>query len=344
MTWEAKILIALSLLILLSVLPMYDLIHRPNSPHPSMRLGKVEIERGELLGCIADKLQTALLIDSGIRFIWACRILGVEHDFPAGTFTIPFGLSNRELVERMLFRGTNTANVTISEGFTAARIAGELQDRLGVDSAAFMAAVYDSNLIRRQGVEAGSLEGYLFPDTYNFYLGADPLELISKMTAQFHRVFNDTLKSRAFQLGFSVNQIITLASIIEGEIIFSSEARLVSAVYHNRLNRGMRLQADPTIQYIIEDSPRRLKYSDLRIKSPYNTYLNKGLPPGPIGNPGKRAIIAALYPAEVPYLYFVAKGDGYHNFNVTVEEHYADKRKFNQYRRKIARQKRLARQ
>lgn len=344
MTIESKILIVLCLMALLVVFPLYDLLHRPNTPNVSIRLGRVEIERGELLTCIAHKLDSAGLVDSAFRFVWACRILGVEHDFPAGIFTIPYGLSNRELVERMLFRGMNTENVTIADGWTAAQIALEMQRKLGVAPEAFMSAVQDTNFIRKLGIEANSLEGYLYPETYNFYLGADPYEAISKMVAQFHSVFSDSLKYRAFEKGFSVNQIVTLASIIEGEIIFSSEARLVSAVYHNRLRRGMRLQADPTIQYIIGDGPRRLKYSDLKIDSPYNTYLNSGLPPGPVGNPGRRALIAALYPADVPYLYFVAKGDGYHNFNVTMEEHLTDKRKFDEYRRKVMKQKRLATQ
>ena len=124
----------------------------------------------------------------------------------------------------------------------------------------------------------------------------------------------------------------------EGEAIYDKERAIISGVYHNRLNIGMRLQADPTIQYIINDSPRRLLNKDLKIKSPYNTYLNKGLPPGPINNPGIESIKAALYPAKTDYIYFVARGDGYHTFSRTKEEHNIAKKKFQKIRRELKRQ------
>jgi len=319
---------------------MYSLVNRPNSiPVNSGFLSKIWIEQGDNLRKISQKLYEAGLIDSQNRFIWACRLMMVETEIPAGIFTMPYGLSNRELVIRMIFNSANTGNVTIREGWTAARIASVLQKEIGVDSADFMRVVNDSSFVSQMGIEAPSLEGYLYPETYNFYLGMSSENVAQRMVLEFKKVFTDDYKNRAFEMGYTVNEIVTLASIIEGEIIFSSEAPLVSGVYHNRLKIGMRLQADPTIQYIIPDGPRRLRYSDLRIDSPYNTYRNKGLPPGPIGNPGKRAIKAALYPAESPYLYFVAKGDGYHHFNVTVEDHLSDKREFNKYRRMVQKMK-----
>ena len=131
------------------------------------------------------------------------------------------------------------------------------------------------------------------------------------------------------------HQILTLASIIEGEAIYDSERPIISAVYHNRLKRGMKLQADPTVQYIIKDGPRRLLNKDLRIKSPYNTYLYEGLPPGPINSPGFKSLNAALYPDENDYLYFVAKGDGYHTFSKNEKEHERAKRAFQRVRKKV---------
>ncbi|NQS96952.1 MAG: endolytic transglycosylase MltG [candidate division Zixibacteria bacterium] len=329
-----KLLIALSILALLIVLPLHSIVHSPNLSPASAHFGKVEIIAGDNLVKIAEKLEAARLVDNANKFIWACRVMRVEKMIPAGIFTIPFGLSNYEIVQRMLFHGMNTANVTFREGWSAGRIAGALQKKLGVDSTAFMNAVNDTVFTRGLGIEAPSLEGYLFPETYNLYLGADPYDVAKKMVGLFREKFTDSLKYRAFELGFSVNDILTLASIVEGEIIYTSEAPIVAGVYHNRLKRGMRLQADPTIQYIIPDGPRRLLLKDLKTESPYNTYLNKGLPPGPIGNPGMRAILGALYPKDIPYLYFVAKGDGYHYFNTTIEGHLADKRKFNRYRRR----------
>jgi UPF0755 protein len=140
-------------------------------------------------------------------------------------------------------------------------------------------------------------------------------------------------------MGMTETEVLTLASIIEGEAIYDRERSIISGVYHNRLQMGMRLQADPTIQYIIEGSPRRLLNKDLQIKSPYNTYLNDGLPPGPINNPGIESIRAALNPAETNYLYFVAKGDGYHTFSKTKAEHNKAKRQFQKVRREAKRKK-----
>ncbi|MBC8278180.1 MAG: endolytic transglycosylase MltG [FCB group bacterium] len=339
MLFKYKILILLSLLIIAAVFPLYNIVYKPNLLSSEGHFGKIVIDPGDTLIKIAGGLENAGLVDDAGRFIWAAKIMRVETRIPAGIFTIPFGLSNRDLILRMMFSGTNTENVTIKEGWAAKKIAMVLQKECDIDSAGFMNAVLDSVFTHELGIEAPTLEGYLYPNTYNLYLGMNPYETARKMVTEFKSIFADSLKSRAFDIGFSVNEIITLASIIEGEIIYSSEAPVVSAVYHNRLKKGMRLQADPTIQYIIPDGPRRVLYRDLKIDSPYNTYRIKGLPPGPIGNPGKRAIFAALYPKKVPYIYFVARGDGYHNFNTTIEGHLADKRKFDNYRRKIARQK-----
>ena len=141
--------------------------------------------------------------------------------------------------------------------------------------------------------------------------------------------------SQARVMQMSEQDVVTLASIIEGEAVYDAERSVISAVYHNRLKKGMKLQADPTVQYIIDDGPRRLLHKDLEIDSPYNTYLYKGLPPGPINSPGSKSLYAALYPADNRYLYFVAKGDGYHTFSNTEREHKRAKRAFQKIRRKV---------
>jgi len=140
----------------------------------------------------------------------------------------------------------------------------------------------------------------------------------------------------------NIHQILTLASIIEGEAIFDEEREIISSVYHNRLNRRIKLQADPTIQYILDGPPRRLLYKDLEIDSPYNTYKYYGLPPGPISNPGKKSILAAIYPAATKYIYFVAKGDGRHVFSTNASDHQKAKAQFDRIRREVNRQKRLS--
>ena len=159
------------------------------------------------------------------------------------------------------------------------------------------------------------------------------------MVKEYHNCVTDSLHARAQELGFNIKEMITLASIIEGEALYNSERPVISGVYHNRLKKGMKLQADPTIQYIINDGPRRLLNKDLKIESPYNTYLNKGLPPGPINNPGKESILAALYPMKNDYLFFVARGDGYHEFSKTEQEHNKAKRKFKANRNRNFRKK-----
>jgi len=143
------------------------------------------------------------------------------------------------------------------------------------------------------------------------------------------------------KLGLSKHEVTTLASIIEGEAIYDIERPKISAVYHNRLNINMKLQADPTIQYIISDGPRRLLNKDLRIESPYNTYLHKGLPPGPINSPGKESLKAALFPEVNDFIYFVATGDGYHTFSTNERDHNMAKKKLQKLRRKIRKKRKI---
>ena len=159
------------------------------------------------------------------------------------------------------------------------------------------------------------------------------------MIEEYKKNVTDDLRQEMVDKKITETEVLILASIIEGEAIYDQERSIISGVYHNRLRMGMRLQADPTIQYIVEGAPRRLLNKDLKIESPYNTYLHYGLPPGPINNPGIESIRAALNPAETDYLYFVAKGDGYHTFSKTKEEHNKAKRQFQKVRREARRKK-----
>jgi UPF0755 protein len=190
------------------------------------------------------------------------------------------------------------------------------------------------------GVQANSLEGYLYPDTYFFTYGVQAPEVLRTLVGHFWKVYNDSLKARTEELGWTVHQVVTLASIVEGEARVDSERALISAVYHNRLKRGMLLQASPTVQFLLPDGPRRLLKRDLEIDSPYNTYRYPGLPPGPINNPGRKSLLAALWPAPVRYLYFVANGDGTHTFSYTLAQHLRAKRKLDRIRREYYRNRR----
>src|SRR5213083_2754990 len=184
-------------------------------------------------------------------------------------------------------------------------------------------AATDRRFLDANGIEGPSVEGYLFPDTYQFVRGMTPEELLGKMVQRMRAKLTPEIHGRARERGLSAHQLLTLASIIEREAIVKDEQRLISAVFWNRLKIGMPLQADPTVQYAVAKERRALSRADLVIDHPYNTYVHAGLPPGPIASPGLEAIHAALDPAPVKYLYFVARDDRRHHFSTTVDEHNA---------------------
>ncbi|TAL25692.1 MAG: endolytic transglycosylase MltG, partial [Nitrospirae bacterium] len=189
------------------------------------------------------------------------------------------------------------------------------------DKETFIKFSRDEDFLQTYNINAPSLEGYLFPDTYKLPKGIEPENALGMMVNGMREKYTDKLRQRAKELGFTENQVLTLASIIEKEAIINSERPLISAVYHNRLKKRMLLQADPTAIYGIKSSKEKITMSDLKRKTPYNTYVIAGLPPGPIASPGLKSIEAALYPADAPYLYFVSNNDGTHQFSVTPEEH-----------------------
>jgi UPF0755 protein len=312
--------------------------HILRTPNPDNGGGDVaiEISRGMSLGEIAALLESERLLSRRQDFKWAAYLVGAEKKLQPGRYLLPRGATNAELLRLLLRPGLNTITITIPEGLTCRQIAGIFQRALRLDSARFEQLTEDSAFAAELEVPASRLEGYLFPDTYEFYFNDGATAVLRRMVGHFFQVFNDALQQRARDAGLTLHQAVTLASIIQGEIMVADEAPLVSAVYHNRLKRRIPLAADPTIQYIIPDGPRRLLTKDLELDSPYNTYKHAGLPPGPINNPGRAALEAAVNPAEVDYLYFVAVGDGSHSFNSTLEAHNRAKAKFQQVRKQIA--------
>lgn len=280
------------------------------------------------------------LIRSEWRVRWTAKLMGWRGELKAGKYEIAPGTSSYALLKKLVDGDVTTDMVTIPEGLTSRQIAAILQRPIEIDSTEFMRLVNDSSFARQLGVAADRLEGFLYPDTYALHWGMPTRAVIRLMVNEFKERFDAALRERAGALGLSVLEAVTLASIIEGEAMVDSERVIISAVYHNRLQRGMRLQADPTIQYIIEDGPRRLLKRDLEIDSPYNTYKYPGLPPGPINNPGVASLEAAVTPADVDYLYFVATGDGSHTFSRTWQEHLKAKARFDAYRHQVERKKR----
>ena len=247
--------------------------------------------------------------------------------------------TNFDIIDQLVYGTPEVKKVRILEGWNINQIAAHLSKMMDFDSSEVIGIANNPKFLSKNGIEASSLEGYLFPDTYFFFEGDTPKSVLSHLVSKYKEFWNQTYRNRAAKLNMNENQVVTLASIIEGEAIYNSERGKISGVYHNRMKIGMKLQADPTIQYIIPDGPRRLLNRDLRIESPYNTYLNYGLPPGPINSPGKNSLVAALYPEENDFLFFVATGDGYHTFTTNENDHNKAKRKLQKLRRQLKKKK-----
>ena len=258
---------------------------------------------------------------------------GLASKIPTGKFLIEGKISDAILIDLIFNKGPIKLKLTIPEGLRSKNLFQNINTLLNTDYD-FNKYFNSTEILEEYGLNASSLEGYLFPDTYYLYHDSLPNEIINILLTEFWKQFDENLQNRANQLGFSVHEVVTLASIIEGEAMLDSERRTISSVYHNRLKINMKLQADPTIQYIIPGPPKTLSNRDLRIKSDYNTYQNYGLPPGPINNPGIESIKAALYPEDTNFLFFVAQGDGSHAFTTNEKDHEEAKRIYKINKRK----------
>jgi len=280
------------------------------------------VSNGERFDEIVDSLEAQGIIRNRAMFEFVAMLFGGTSSLKVGKYIFESGASNAHIFQTLRSgEGNQLIHVTVLEGTFARTQARIFARAVGVDSSRFIEQVYDSSFARSLGVEASSLEGYLLPETYAFTWQQDERQIIRALFGEFEDFFADSLHQRADEMGMTVHEVVTLASIVEGEAILNEERPIISGVYHNRLRRGMRLEADPTIQFILPDGPRRLLYADLEVDNPYNTYRYRGLPPGPVNNPGKASIIAALYPAQHDYLYFVANGKGGHWFSRSYAEH-----------------------
>lgn len=296
------------------------------------------VSRGDSFARVVDSLYQQGIIRSKTSFKIAGRILGGATELKVGRYTFISGASNMSIIQDLREGNRTLIPVAIPEGVRMTIVARRLSKELGVDSAKVMELCLDSAVAAEWGIPDSTLEGYLLPDTYLFHWQTDERELVDRLLQAFKEFYTDSLQARAAQMGMSTHEVLTFASIVDKETQIPEERTIVAGVYHNRLKRRMRLEADPTIQYILPDGPRRLLYSDLRIPSRYNTYRNYGLPPGPIGNPGREAILATLYPADHQYYFFVADGRGGHTFTRTYDEHQRAVRVYRRVRREMQRE------
>lgn len=295
----------------------------------------VKIKRGDNLRGVARELENKQVIYSKSIFILTGKILGYQNEIIPGSYSFENGVTTLEVLKRITdIFSVRYYTVTIPEGMNIRQMGRLLHRQIGLDSATFVKEAHNDSLINLLGIKAENLEGFLFPDTYHFSVspsGGNEKEIIRIMVSEFRKKLSDTLKEKMEKEKLSLMDVVAMASIIEGETRYEPEKKTISGVYYNRLKKRMKLEADPTVQYILPDGPKpRLKYSDLKFPSPYNTYLNRGLPPGPINNPGLSSIIAAIYPEKHKYLYFVAKGDGSHRFAESYSEH---KKNIQEYRK-----------
>ena len=286
----------------------------------------VRIDKGMNARQIAGLLEERGLVRSAWVFSWNARLSGLARRLEAGRYPLSGAMTGSEILQSLQKAPLEMDRVTVPEGLTLGETASLLQERGLADSARFAALATDLEMVRKQGVNAASLEGYLFPETYFFGKGVSEKEIIDRMVSEFFSVVEDSLMARLDSLEMSLHEAVILASIIEGEARFDSERPIISSIFHRRLKLRRRLESCATVEYALGFHKERLSNEDLRIKSPFNTYLHQGLPPGPIGNPGRASLTATLYPADTEYLYFVARGDGTHSFSRTNREHEAAKR------------------
>lgn len=288
---------------------------------------QVRITRGMTADHIGRTLAEAGLIRHAGLFALIARLQGLGNQLEAGTYWLDGQVTTAQILQRLRKAPLHTRRVTLPEGWTLGQVAGALQAQGLADSSRLRAVATDPAFITGLGLDAPSLEGYLFPETYLFDVETTEEALLTRMVDQFRRVFDGGYRQRLEQLDMSLHEAVTLASIVEREALAAAERPLIAAVFHRRLRLSRRLESCATVEYALGYHKPRLTYDDLKVNSPYNTYIYPGLPPGPIGNPGRAALEAALYPDETEYLYFVARGDGTHIFSRTNAEHNAAKRR-----------------
>lgn len=314
----------------------YYLFNSPNNYNLDEPL-LFEIKSGESFQSVADRLNELGIVPNKTVFRVAGFIYGAETKIKAARFKIENGLSYIDLVDLLINGPADYLRaIRVNDGQTIKWLAGKVRRDLRIDSTAFYQKAHDKDFIKSLGLNVPSLEGYLFSKSYQIYERSEPEEVLTIFYNALKEFWTDSLQKRADSLKLTMHQVLTLASIIKGETNDVEEMPRISGVYHNRLKLGMKLQADPTVQYLMKNGWKRLTYNDLMIDSPFNTYKYFGLPPAPINNPGANAILAALYPEKHNYLFFVADGTGKHKFAKNYSEHLRNVR---EYRKWLSQQK-----
>jgi UPF0755 protein len=288
----------------------------------------VYIPRGTPFGQVVNLLDQSGLVRSRLLFRAMAYVYDAPRKTKAGEYEFTKAMPPGEILRKLVDGDYKKRPIVVPEGFTVRKIAARLAAEGLVEEKEFLRLAGDRKLLADLNVPAPSAEGFLFPETYIFYRGLETDKIIGEMTKQFHAKVTQEMIAKAREQGFTLLQWVTLASIIEKETGLKAEMPLVAAVFRNRLKQKMPLQSDPTVIYGIEHFDGNLTRRHLERQNPYNSYLNRGLPPGPICSPGLDALQAALNPVPVKYLYFVSRNDGSHHFSETFPEHSRAVRKY----------------
>ncbi|MBU1183298.1 MAG: endolytic transglycosylase MltG [Proteobacteria bacterium] len=328
------LIIALSILsfvVIAALLLVFDMIDYAKMPAGVDKTVKIlTVGKRESFNVTIANLSEAGIIKDPIRFKLLALIKRYDTKIKAGEYALSSLMPPAVILDMMVRGKTYLHKVTIPEGYNLRQIAAVISGAGFGTEEDFIKKTTDPSFVSNKGIEAKSLEGYIYPDTYYFPKDESVEDIVSAMVERLWAVFKPEWKERANELGFSIHQIITLASIIEKETGDKHERELISSVFYNRLKKGMRLETDPTVIYGIKKFDGNITRKHLSTKTPYNTYQIEGLPPGPIASPGYDSIKASLYPAETPYIFFVSKNDGTHYFSANFKEH---NRAVNKYQR-----------
>ena len=281
----------------------------------------VIIPPGQGLNATIEQLWKKGIINNRLKFKLFARLKGYDKSIQSGEYLLSPSMPPAIILEFLINGKVNLHKITVVEGYNLNQIADIVAKAGFASRTDFYTAATDTSFVLEKGIDAKTFEGYLFPETYYFPKVITPEKMISTMVDRFRLVFTDKWKRRAKDLGLSIHQIVTLASIIEKETGAPFERPIISSVFHNRLKKGMRLEADPTVIYGLKNFNGNLTRKHLTTWSPYNTYKIKGLPVGPIACPGAEAIEAALYPADTHFIFFVSKRDTTHQFSTNLKDH-----------------------
>jgi len=328
-----KIILISSVLIVLSlcglavfILDLRQYAHQPAGLDTENMV--VNIRSGQPFKITTDILFKAGIIKNPFKFNLVARLKGYDKQIKAGEYALAASMSPIKILEKLVKGEVKLYKLTVPEGLNIYQIAELVAQEGFAEQAVFIESATDAAFAHEHGISAETFEGYLYPETYYFPKNVSTKTIVSSMAKRFRLVFKPEWEERRKQLGFSIHQVVTLASIIEKETGAPFERPIISSVFHNRLKKKMRLESDPTVIYGLKNFDGNLNRKHLETLTPYNTYKIRALPPGPISNPGSESLEAALYPADTAYIYFVSKKDNTHQFSTNFNDHNQAVRKY----------------